>query len=111
MLLKNGSNGEDVKKLQAKLGLAADGIFGPGTEVKVKEWQAANGLVADGIVGDGSWGKMFPGEGSAPAAVPASSFKLAALKGHVPDSVISMIPDTAVKFGITNPLRLAHFLA
>ena len=111
MLLKNGSNGEDVKKLQAKLGLAADGIFGPGTEVKVKEWQAANNLVADGIVGDGSWGKMFPGEGSAPVAVPASSFKLAALKGHVPDSVISMIPDTAVKFGITNPLRLAHFLS
>ena len=91
MLLKNGSNGEDVKKLQAKLGLAADGIFGPGTEIKVKEWQAANNLTADGIVGDGSWGKMFPSEGSTPVAVPASSFKLAALKGHVPDSVISMI--------------------
>jgi putative chitinase len=111
MLLKNGSNGEDVKKLQAKLGLAADGIFGPGTEVKVKEWQAANNLTADGIVGDGSWGKMFPSEGSAPVAISASSFKLAALKGHVPDSVISMIPDTAVKFSITNPLRLAHFLS
>jgi hypothetical protein len=27
MLLKIGSNGEDVKKLQAKLGLAADGDF------------------------------------------------------------------------------------
>jgi len=66
MLLKNGSNGDDVKKLQAKLGLAADGIFGPGTEIKVKEWQAANNLTADGIVGDGSWGKMFPSEGSAP---------------------------------------------
>ena len=111
MLLKNGSNGEDVKKLQVKLGLAADGIFGPGTEIKVKEWQAANNLTADGIVGDGSWGKMFPSEGSTPVAVPASSFKLAALKGHVPDSVISMIPDTAIKFGITNPLRLAHFLS
>ena len=111
MLLKNGSNGDDVKKLQAKLGLAADGIFGPGTEIKVKEWQAAYNLTADGIVGDGSWGKMFPSEGSAPIAVPASSFKLAALKGHIPDSVISMIPDTAVKFGITNPLRLAHFLS
>ena len=111
MLLKNGSNGDDVKKLQAKLGLAADGIFGPGTEIKVKEWQAANNLTADGIVGDGSWGKMFPSEGSTPVAVPASFFKLAALKGHVPDSVISMIPDTAVKFGIINPLRLAHFLS
>lgn len=33
------------------------------------------------------------------------------LKGHVPDSVISQIPDTCTKFNITTPLRLAHFLA
>ena len=114
MLLKVGSSGEDVKKLQAKLGLSADGAFGPATAEAVKKWQAANGLGADGIVGDGTWGKMFPGEGSAPVAsapIPASSFKLAALKGHIPDAVIAQIPDTAAKFGITNTLRLAHFLA
>jgi putative chitinase len=40
-----------------------------------------------------------------------TNFKLDALKGHVPDSVISQIPDTAAKFGITTPLRLAHLLA
>jgi putative chitinase len=40
-----------------------------------------------------------------------SEFKLEALKGHVPDAVIAQIPDTAAKFNITNPLRLAHFLA
>ena len=38
-------------------------------------------------------------------------FKLAALKDHIPDSVVSQIPDTAVKFNITTPLRLSHFLA
>lgn len=118
MLLKNGSKGDDVKKLQKKLGLASDGSFGPGTEAKVKEWQAANGLTADGIVGDGTWSKMF---GSAPIAaapiaaasisIPPSSFKLENLKGHVPDSVLAQIPDTAAKFNITNTLRLAHFLA
>ena len=59
MLLKKGSTGDDVKRLQAKLGITADGSFGPGTEAKVKEWQAANGLTADGIVGSGTWGKMF----------------------------------------------------
>ena len=52
MLLKIGSTGEDVKKLQSKLGLTADGSFGPVTESKVKEWQAQNNLKADGIVGD-----------------------------------------------------------
>jgi putative chitinase len=108
MLLKNGSKGDDVKKLQEKLGLVADGAFGPGTEAKVKAWQAANGLVADGVVGDGTWAKMFS---SAPVAIPTSAFKLDALKGHIPDAVIAQIPDTAAKFGITNVLRLAHFLS
>lgn len=112
MLLKNGSKGEDVKKLQEKLGLPTDGSFGPATEAKVKEWQAANGLTADGIVGDGTWTKMFGA--SAPAAptseVSTSGFNLERLKGHIPDSVIAQIPDTAAKFGITNTFRLAHLL-
>jgi putative chitinase len=113
MLLKNGSSGAEVKQLQEKLGLGADGIFGAGTEAKVKEWQAANGLTADGIVGDGTWSKMFGSSTPAATAVtiPASSFKLANLKGHIPDAVIAQIPDTAAKFNITTPLRLAHFLA
>jgi len=115
MLLKNGSKGEEVKQLQTLLGLGADGVFGPGTEAKVKEWQAANGLTADGIVGPGTWGKMFgtatPVQATAPVAIPPSAFKLDALKGHIPDAVIAQIPDTAAKFNITNPLRLAHFLA
>ena len=117
MLLKNGSKGEEVKLLQEKLGLGVDGIFGPGTEAKVKEWQAANGLAADGIVGPGTWGKMFgtaapvATPAAAPVAIPPSSFKLDALKGHIPDAVIAQIPETAAKFNITTPLRLAHFLA
>ena len=118
MLLKVGSKGEDVKQLQAKLGLTADGIFGNGTAAKVKEWQAANGLTADGIVGEGTWSKMF-GTTTQTAQVikedvviPTSSeFKLQNLKGHIPDAVIAQIPETAKKFNITNPLRLAHFLA
>ena len=114
MLLKNGSSGSEVKQLQEKLGLAADGQFGPGTEAKVKEWQSANGLTADGIVGPASWSKLMgtaPAQAAEPVAIPASGFKLANLKGHVPDTVIAQIPDTAAKFGITTPLRLAHFLA
>ena len=113
MLLKNGSSGAEVKQLQEKLGLTADGVFGTGTEAKVKEWQAANGLTADGIVGDATWSKLFGGATPAPAAtsIPPSSFKLDKLKGHVPDAVLAQIPDTAARFNITTPLRLAHFLA
>ena len=116
MLLKKGSKSDDVKKLQEKLGLAADGIFGAGTETKVKEWQAANGLAADGIVGDGTWSKMFGGV--APSVIKedvviakAGPLNIDKLKGHIPDAVIAQIPETAAKFNITNNLRLAHFLS
>jgi len=111
MLLKVGSKGDDVKKLQEKLGTGADGDFGPGTEKLVKEWQAANGLTADGLVGDGTWAKMFGSAPVAAAPVVSGTLKLEKLKGHIPDSVIAQIPDTAAKFGITTNLRLAHFLS
>jgi putative chitinase len=115
MILKVGSKGEDVKKLQAKLGLGADGVFGSGTEAAVKKWQASNGLTSDGIVGEGTWSKIFGTkqiitEPSTPI-VNAGPLKLENLKGHIPDAVIAQIPDAAKKFNITNPLRLAHFLA
>ncbi len=50
MILKNGSKGDEVKKLQEKLGVEAIGTFGPKTEAAVKAWQKANGLKDDGIV-------------------------------------------------------------
>jgi len=116
MLLKLGSEGDDVRKLQAKLGIEAIGKFGPKTDAAVKAWQSSHGLTADGIVGDGTWSKMFGGAtpvAATPAAPIANSgnLKLSKLKGHIPDAVIAMIPDTAAKFGINTPLRLAHFLA
>lgn len=113
MLLKVGSQGEDVKKLQSKLGLSADGIFGKGTESAVKKWQTENKLTADGIVGDSTWNKMM-NESSTPqpqVVSQVSGLKLDKLKGHIPDSVIAQIPDTASKFKIDTPLKLAHFLA
>lgn len=114
MLLKKGSKGDDVKQLQEKLGLSADGIFGSGTETAVKNWQSKNGLTADGIVGEGTWGKMFGNATVLTEPAPlvhGGPLKLDKLKGHIPDSVIAQIPATAEKFEINTPLRLAHFLA
>jgi putative chitinase len=119
MLLKVGSKGEDVKKLQQKLGLGADGIFGRGTEEAIKSFQTKNGLTPDGIVGEQTWQKIM-GQSvliTEPAPVVSQviqnsgSLKLEKLKGHIPDNVIAQIPDTASKFGIDTPLKLAHFLA
>lgn len=60
MLLKKGSKGDDVKKLQSFLGCTADGVFGDETARLVRIWQNKHGLTADGIVGDKTWEKMFP---------------------------------------------------
>jgi putative chitinase len=118
MLLKKGDNNENVKLLQSKLGVDPVGNFGPATEAAVKAFQTKNGLIADGIVGGGTWNKIMGLAITAP--VPAQSptpvasvggLKLDKLKGHIPDAVIAQIPDTAAKFGINTPLRLAHFLA
>lgn len=57
-VLKKGSKGEWVKKMQKVLGATPDGDFGPGTEKAVKEWQAKNGLTADGVVGPKTLAKM-----------------------------------------------------
>ena len=110
MLLKLGSKGEEVKQLQTKLGLTSDGSFGPGTEKAVKEWQISNGLTSDGIIGDKSWSKMFSTTELVTESV-SGTLNIDKLKGHIPDSVLLQISDTAKKFNITNNLRLAHFLA
>lgn len=59
--IKLGSRGNDVKTLQSKLNLIADGIFGPITEEAVKDFQKANGLSVDGIVGAKTWAKLDTG--------------------------------------------------
>jgi putative chitinase len=118
MLLKKGDNNENVKLMQQKLGIEpAVTNFGPKTEAAVKAWQSANGLTADGIVGPATWAKIM-GEGASVSTPivstpiePVGGLKLDKLKGHIPDAVIAMIPDTAAKFQINTPLRLAHFLA
>ena len=120
MILKKGSKGEEVKKLQAKLGLAADGIFGSGTETKLKEWQTKNGLSADGIAGPATLSKLGVTTTSSPTpqivkedvVIPKGGpIDLSGLKGHIPDTVIAQIPTVMEKFQINTPLRLAHFLA
>jgi putative chitinase len=118
MILKNGSKGEDVKKLQVKLGVEAIGTFGPKTEAAVKAWQKANGLKEDGIVGPITWGRLFGESKPTPTVVKedvvissGGPLSIEKLKGHIPDSVLAQIPETAKKFNITNNLRLAHFLA
>lgn len=58
VLLRKGSRGAAVKRLQEGLGIGADGIFGSGTEAAVKSFQDANGLDADGLAGPETLAKL-----------------------------------------------------
>lgn len=65
-ILRKGSSGEEVKKLQELLnGLGfdcgvADGKFGEKTRAAVVAYQTEKGLIADGIVGNATWAQLLP---------------------------------------------------
>ena len=58
VLLKQGTRGDTVRKLQEKLGVGADGRFGASTEKAVREYQQKNKLVADGLAGPATLAQM-----------------------------------------------------
>jgi peptidoglycan hydrolase-like protein with peptidoglycan-binding domain len=79
-MLTVGSRGPAVIELQQKLGIAADGAFGPGTRAAVVAFQQSHGLVADGVVGGQTWAAVdggghsaAPAKAAAPAAAPAAA--------------------------------------
>jgi peptidoglycan hydrolase-like protein with peptidoglycan-binding domain len=50
-VLRKGSKGKWVERVQKALQIHVDGDFGPQTEAAVMAFQEANGLTRDGIVG------------------------------------------------------------
>ncbi len=58
-VLQKGSKGDLVKKMQAALGIGADGDFGQGTENALKKWQDRNGLTPDGVAGPKTLAKLL----------------------------------------------------
>lgn len=53
--IKIGNTGAEVVELQKRLGIRADGQFGPLTVRSVIAYQLAHGLQADGVVGPKTW--------------------------------------------------------
>ena len=53
--LRRPMKSEQVKVVQAKVGVTVDGAFGPNTEAAVRAFQRNHGLVPDGIVGPKTW--------------------------------------------------------
>ena len=98
ILLRPGTTGDTVKKLQQSLGITADGQFGSGTAKAVKDFQAKNGLDADGLAGPATLAKMSlfkeitvevvkksemaPGAAPAAGAAPAGGMRRPAGEAH-----------------------------
>ena len=89
------SRGPSVRLAQRRLGIGADGVFGPLTQRAVRAFQRAHGLSADGIIGPATWqalgvrghhpvlkrGRLhLPGGGS---GVPASVFHAIAAANRI----------------------------
>ena len=75
--LKQGSRGADVKTLQTKLGIKADGVFGKQTKAAVIAYQRSKNLIADGIVGAKTWATL-----NTVAKPQTAHFKLEEFKCH-----------------------------
>jgi GH24 family phage-related lysozyme (muramidase) len=59
VIKKGSTNTIAIKLIQAKVGVTADGVWGPKTDAAVKAYQKKHGLVADGLIGIKTWGVMF----------------------------------------------------
>lgn len=63
-LLRQGVEGEDVRRAQQRLGdwgwiLVLDGLFGPRTHAAVCDFQGGRGLDVDGLVGPATWEALW----------------------------------------------------
>jgi len=58
-LIKEGSKGKDVERIQQALGVTPDRIFGPKTKSAMIAFQRRYGLIADGTVGPKTWSLLF----------------------------------------------------
>lgn len=54
-----GMKGDDVKRLQAALGITEDGDFSFGTATALKKWQRNNGFIPDGIANSATLKKLL----------------------------------------------------
>ena len=59
--LQRRSSGDVVKKVQDKLGIDSDGVYGIQTEIAVRSWQRMNKYTSDGILNDEQIRKLLGG--------------------------------------------------
>ena len=83
-VIRQGSRGSLVSRMQTFLGITVDGIFGPATHAAVVAYQRALGLTVDGIVGAQTWEAINtgrrPGAGPSPRSATQTKATQAAVR-------------------------------
>jgi len=80
---------DTVRALQQKLGVSADGVYGPKTRAAVKRFQRAHGLTADGVAGPQTLAAL--GVSAAPKAKEADDSSAAAPSGDAAAATLQRI--------------------
>lgn len=113
MILKVGSRGREVEMLQEKLGMRVTGIFGEETRTNLIAWQRRNSLLPDGAAGPNTLSRMGLNFNTTTSTttIRTNSINLNKLRRIIRQEVLDELSTIMDRFGITTPLRLAHFLA
>jgi peptidoglycan hydrolase-like protein with peptidoglycan-binding domain len=72
-LAQDASAPDTIQAVQQKLGVKADGVYGPKTRAAVRRFQRAHGLTVDGIIGPETLAELGIGRAAdAPSSDPSS---------------------------------------
>ena len=108
MLLKPGVEGDEVKKLQARLKELnyytgeVDGQFGPGTQDAVIRFQTQHGLTADGIAGEETRAQLYAGSAQTFIPTPAPTETPGLLKKGDDGGSVSLMQERLKELGYYN---------
>jgi len=103
VVLREGSRGEEVARIQRRLielrflSTRATGVFGPATRDAVIRFQSANGLTADGAVGRATTSALFP---TATSIHPASRATTSVLREGSRGEEVSRIQRRLIDLGL-----------
>lgn len=75
-LLRIGSTGPEVARVQSALSVTPDGIFGPETDAAVRAFQGRSGMAPDGVVGPATWRGLFSGAAADTSGKPRYGFTI-----------------------------------
>jgi peptidoglycan hydrolase-like protein with peptidoglycan-binding domain len=106
-LLKPGTSGPSVKRVQHALHIKRTGRFSRGTEHAVVAYQRRDGLMVDGIVGPQTWDSLFgiapQPAGESPAAAGASAPAASSGSGGytIPSSIVQC--ESGGNYSAVNP--------